>query len=104
MDINTAIIEYKVLQKERFLIVMIKVSIRLFVDIYFQMEDANEVVPKPKPRATMPNLVNNFLIITNFHLHTTPNSKAETELQTIKLHKSQMRKRFRLEALDISNK
>ena len=62
----------------------------------------NGVVPKPKPRTTMLHLLNNFLIRTNFHLQTTLNNKAETELQTFKLHKCQMRKRFRLEALVIS--
>jgi len=55
-------------------------------------------VPKPKPRTTMPHLLNKFLIKKYFHLQTTPNNKAETELQTFKMHKSRMRKRFRLEA------
>ena len=58
----------------------------------------NGIVPKPKPRATMLHLLNKFLIRTNFHLQTTLNKKAETKLQTFKLHKCQMRKRFRLEA------
>jgi hypothetical protein len=58
---------------------------------------ANGVVPKPKPRATRLHLLNKFLIRTNFHLPTKPNNKAETELQTFKLQKSQMRKRCRLE-------
>ena len=61
-------------------------------------------MPKPKPSTTMPHLLNNFLIRTNYHLQTTPNNKAKTELQTFKLHKSLMRKRFRLEARDIYQK
>jgi len=32
----------------------------------------------------MSHLLINFLIRTNLHLQTTPNNKAETELQTIK--------------------
>lgn len=59
---------------------------------------ANGIVPKPKPKAIMPLLLNNFLIRTNIHLQTTLNNKAETELQTFKLHKCHMRKSFRLEA------
>jgi hypothetical protein len=52
----------------------------------------NGVVPKPKPNTTMPNLLNNFLFRINFHLQTKLNNKAETEQQTFKLHKNQMRK------------
>lgn len=46
----------------------------------------------------MLHLLINFLIRTNLHLQITPNNKVETELQTFKLHKSRVRKCFRLEA------
>ncbi|MBU1298895.1 MAG: hypothetical protein KKG06_12150, partial [Bacteroidetes bacterium] len=61
-------------------------------------ETANGVATKPQPRTTKPHLLNNFLIRTKFHLQAKPNSKAETEEETFKLHKCQMRKSFRLEA------
>jgi len=57
----------------------------------------NDVVHKPKPRTTMPYLLNKFLSRTNFHLQTMINNKAETEHKTFKLHKCLMRKCCRLE-------
>jgi len=47
----------------------------------------------PKPITTMQHLLNNFLIITTVHLQATQNNKPKTELQTINIHKCQMRNR-----------
>lgn len=68
-------------------------TVQEIIELFFKKY--NDVVPKP--RTPIQHLINNFLIRTNIHLQTTLNNKANTGLQTFRIHKYQKRKiAFRL--------